>query len=334
VLDKYLAKHQPQLEQGKRPLYYVAIARAKQGNAELAEQLAEKAAQIDTQTALESFFAAKDLEEHSQFNWAVREYRRSIDDEKVATHEGIVARVALASMLHDYEQYQEAADTIEPLAKAVKNEGQVGQLYTELHRYYRGRMNLPEPKAVSARLHFYRACQYHAEKDWKREQDELQLAIKFDPTDADVLIAMHRVPEANDAWRQDVRQRIDNISRQFQQEIEEKPGDPNPYNQWAWLISNTEGDFQKAIRYSHRSIELIPAGSGKSAGGSFLDTLGRCYFAAGDIQNALKYQREAIKKVDYMQVMHRQLAQFEKAYAEKQAAKSEQREASESDNSN
>jgi hypothetical protein len=55
-------------------------------------------------------------------------------------------------------------------------------------------------------------------------------------------------------------------------------------------------------------------------GGSFLDTLGRCYFAAGDVENALKYQREAIKKVDYMQVMHRQLAQFEQAYAQKQAA--------------
>ena len=103
VLDQFLAKHQAQLEQSKRPLYYAAIARAKQGNAELAEQLAKKAAEIDSQTTLESFFAAKDLEEHNQFDWAVREYRRSIDDEKIATHEGILARVYLASLLHDYE---------------------------------------------------------------------------------------------------------------------------------------------------------------------------------------------------------------------------------------
>jgi tetratricopeptide (TPR) repeat protein len=318
VLDQFLAKHQEQLERSKRSLYYVAIARAKQGNAELAEQLAAKAAEIDSQTMLDSFFAAKDLEEHNQFDWAVREYRRSIDDEKVAKHEGILARVSLASLLHDYERYQEASDTIEPLAKAVKNEGEVGKLYTELYRYYQGRL-LPEAKAVPAKLHFYRACQHHAEKDWKREQEELQLAIKADPTDADVLIAMYRVPEADDAWRENVRLRILDLSRQFQQKIDENPSDMSNYNQWAWLISNTEGDFQKAIRYSHRSLELIPAGSGKSAGGSFLDTLGRCYFAAGDIDNALKYQREAIKKVGYMQVMHRQLAQFEKAKTEKQA---------------
>jgi hypothetical protein len=62
---------------------------------------------------------------------------------------------------------------------------------------------------------------------------------------------------------------------------------------------------------------LIPPSAGESAGGSFLDTLGRCYFAAGDLENAIKHQREAIKRVDYMQVMHRQLRQFEKALAEK-----------------
>lgn len=320
VLEKFLAKHQAALERSKRPLYYAAIARAKQGNSDEAGRLAEKAAKIDSQTTLDSFLAAKDLEEHSQFDWAVREYRRSIDDEKIATQEGILARVYLASLLHDYEHYREAAETLEPLAKAVNNDGQVGQLYADLQKYYSGRLSLPKAKAVSARLHFYRACQYRAEKDWKREQDELQTAIKLDPADADVLIAMYRVPEADDAWRAAVRARIHDLSRQFQQEIDEQPGDPNPYNQWAWLISNTEGDFQKAVRYSHRSIELIPPGAGKSAGGSFMDTLGRCYFAAGDIENALKYQREAIKKVDYMQVMHRQLAQFEKTYAEKHGA--------------
>jgi len=320
VLDEFLAKHQAQLEQSKRPLYYAALARAKQGKAEQAEQLAEKASQIDPQSTLESFITAKDLEEQSQFEWAVREYRRSIDDQKIASHEGILARVYLASLLHDYEQHQEAADVIEPLAEAVKNDGQIGQLYAQLQDLYRGPLSLPEAEAVSARLHFYRACQYHGEKDWKREQGALELAIKSDPTDADVLIAMYRVPETDNQWRENVRQRINDLSRQIQHDIDENPSDPNAYNQWAWLISNTEGDFQKAIRYSHRSIELIPASAGESAGGSFLDTLGRCYFAAGDVENALKYQREAIKKVDYMQVMHRQLAQFEKAHAEKQGA--------------
>lgn len=323
VLDDFLNKHLGQLEQSKRPLYYAALARSKQGKTDMAEFLAEKASKIEAQDKLESFLTAKDLEEHSQFDWAVREYRTSIDDERIASPEGILSRIYLASLLHDYEKHAEAADVMEPLAKAVKNEGEVGRLYTELNRYYRGRLSLPEAEALSARYHFYRGCQYHEEKHWSREQSELELAIKFDPTDADVLIAMYRIPDTNDAWKRGVKERINKLSRQFQQEIDDNPNDPNAYNQWAWLISNTEGDFQKAIRYSHRSIELIPSTAGDSAGGSFLDTLGRCYYAAGDIENAVKYQRQALQKVDYMQVMHRQLAQFEKALDEKNGASSD-----------
>jgi tetratricopeptide (TPR) repeat protein len=179
---------------------------------------------------------------------------------------------------------------------------------------------MPEGDALAARFHYYLACKYREEKDWQRVRDELKDAIKFDPTDADVLIAMYHLPEADDKWREATRQRILDLCRQFQQEIDENLTDPTAYNQWAWLVSNTEGDFQKAIRYSHRSLELIPPGSGDSAGASFLDTLGRCYYAAGDYENAVKYQRQAIAKVDYMQVMQRQLALFEKTLAEQQGA--------------
>jgi tetratricopeptide (TPR) repeat protein len=323
ALDEFLAKHHGELEQSKRPLYYAAIAQAKHGKVEEAEQLAEKAAQIDSQTTLESFLTAKDLEEHNQFDWAVREYRRSIDDQKVATHEGILARIYLASLLHDHEQNKDAAEVVEPLDTAVRNEAQTARLYAELQRYYDGRLDLPKANELSGRLHFYRALQHHSQKDWSAERTELEQAFKLDPLNADVLIAMYRLPEADQEWQTKVRKNIADLTQRFQQEINESPNDPSGYNQWAWLVSNTEGDYQKAIRYSHRSIELLPASASKSAGGSFLDTLGRCYFAAGDLENALKYQREAVSRIEYMQVMHRQLAQFEKALAEKQGASGE-----------
>jgi tetratricopeptide (TPR) repeat protein len=125
------------------------------------------------------------------------------------------------------------------------------------------------------------------------------------------------LPEADEQWREATRRRIRDLASQFQQQIDASPSEPTAYNQWAWLISNTEGDYARAIQYSHRSLELIPEGSGESAGASFLDTLGRCYYAAGDYENAVKYQREAVEKVDYMQVMQRQLRLFEKTVAEK-----------------
>jgi tetratricopeptide (TPR) repeat protein len=264
------------------------------------------------------------LEEQSQFDWAVREYRRNIDDKKIASHEGIISRVYLASMLYDYERYAEAAEVLQPLAEAVENEGQIGQLYTELHRYYRRRLSLPETEQLSARMHYYRALHYRNAKDYKREREELSDAAKFDPSDPDIIIAMYRLPEADEKWSDNVRQRIRNLCRKVDQEIDEEPNDPDAYNQWAWLVGNTEGDYQKAIRYSLRSLELAPSGTND---GTLLDTLGRCYFAAGDLQNAVKYQRQAVQKIDYMQVMKRQLAEFEKALAEKQPASGQDREA-------
>jgi tetratricopeptide (TPR) repeat protein len=104
---------------------------------------------------------------------------------------------------------------------------------------------------------------------------------------------------------------IDELSHTFQQQIEENPDDPTNYNQWAWLISNTVGDYEKAIRYSQRSLQLQPEDAG------YLDTLGRCYFAAGDLENAVKTQRRAVEKMPHMQVMQRQLKQFEESLAAK-----------------
>ncbi|HEX2473873.1 MAG TPA: hypothetical protein VHK01_03945, partial [Lacipirellulaceae bacterium] len=332
VLDEMLAKHQSRIEQSKRALYYAALARARQGKTEVAEELAQKAAALEPQTPLESFITAhQDLEEHSQFEWAVREYRRVVDKEPVASREGIFARVYLANMLHDYEKHQQAAEALEPLVKAVQGEGRVGQFYSKLQDDYQNALPLPRADALAARLHYYRAWQYREEGDRRRERDELELAIRFDPTDADVLIAMYRWPDADEKWRESTRRRIRDLAQSFQQEIDADPSDPTAYNQWAWLISNTEGDYQKAIRYSHRSLELIPPEVGEDAGAGFLDTLGRCYYAAGDYENAVKYQRQAVEKVDYMQVMHRQLALFEKTLAEKQGTGSEEHGAKTSD---
>jgi tetratricopeptide (TPR) repeat protein len=323
VLDVFITKHQSRLEQGKRPLYFAAMARAKQGKRELAEELATKAAALPSQSnALESLYAAKELEEHRQFDWALREFRRAIDKQPGESRESILARIHLGVMLHDYERDKEAAEAIEKLVPAAQGQGRLGQLYLRIREYYGERSSLPPPEEVAKNYHFYRACQYIHEKDYQRARGELDQAITFDPTDGDVLIEMYRLPESNAEWKEGVRARIRKLTQQFQAEIDENPASSSPYNQWAWLVSNTEGDFQQAVRYSHKSVELNLHDDSKEA--SFLDTLARCYYAAGDYANAVKYEREALAKVDHMQVMHRQLALFEKALAEKQASATKQ----------
>lgn len=323
VLDAFLDKNQSRL-QAKRPLYFAALARGEQGKPDIAEQLATSAAELPTHSDLEGLAAARELEERSKFDWAVREYRKSIDKQPgdALSTEPILARFSLSNLLHDYDRDKEAADVLEPLVKAVQGKSNMSDLYTRVREIYLRYVELPEPDKLPAKYHFYRACQYQAEKDYPRARSEYDLAIKINPSDADVLIAMYHLPEVDDAWRNSVRQRVRQMAEEFQQKIEQDPLDASNYNQWAWLISNTEGDFQQAVRYSHRSLELNSHGDSGSA--SFLDTLGRCYFATGDFENAIKYEKQALAKINYMQVMHRQLAEFEKALAEKNAASKEQ----------
>src|SRR3954468_17464758 len=321
ALDAFITKHRARLEQSKTPLYYAAIARAKQGKQDAAEELAAKAAALEPQQPFDTVTAGNVLEKHSQFKWAVREYRRAIEKQPANSAESVLAQLSLSSMLHDYEHEKEAADTLESLVKNLRGGGTVAQLYSRVREYYASRdpddaSPFRSPEEIAAKYHHYRACQYEQEKDWQRARTALTDAIKSDPTDADVLINMYHLPESDGQWRNNVMKQVQKLVDQFQHEIDENPNDPSPYNQWAWLVANTEGDFQKAVRYSHRSLELN--NHGESGAASFLDTLGRCYYAAGDYKNAVKYERQAIEKNDYLQVMRRQLALFEKALAEQE----------------
>jgi tetratricopeptide (TPR) repeat protein len=315
ALDTFLTKQQARIDQSKRPLYYAALAREKQGKHDVAEDLASKAAVIPVQpNTNEGLSIAKDLEERSKYDWAVREYRQSIEKSPKESIEHIIARLWLSELMRDYDRNKDAADTLEPLVNAL-NEGNVSRIYSQDRKVYAERLRLPSPGEIAGNYHFYRACQYQSEKDLPRAKSELDLAINFDPKDADVLIAMYRFPQADPDWHRGVVDRIHKMADKFQRDIDDNPRDPSNYNQWAWLISNTEGDFHQAVRYSHKSLELN--NHGESGESSFLDTLGRCYFAAGDFENAVKFERQAIEKNDHLQVMRRQLAEFEQALAKK-----------------
>ena len=79
----------------------------------------------------------------------------------------------------------------------------------------------------------------------------------------------------------------------------------------AVLAELTEGDFEAAVASSHESLKLRP---GEAA---YLDTLGRCSYAAGDLPSAITYQSEAIRKDPHSGQMRRQLALFKQAAEKK-----------------
>ena len=126
---------------------------------------------------------------------------------------------------------------------------------------------------------------------------------------------MHRFPRADDEWKADTRQKIQEAVTDFERELKRlrAAGDianrtavAMNLNQVAWLVGNTGSDKQ-AVERSRKSLELRPQTPG------YLDTLGRAYFSVGDLKNALKYQRRAARLEPFSQQIQRQLKEFEDA---------------------
>ena len=151
----------------------------------------------------------------------------------------------------------------------------------------------------------------------------MEQAYRLDENNADILIAMYRVEDAPEPFRRNSRTRlaatVNTLEKSIKQLASMNSRRPNvseflarQCNHYAWLVSNTEGDAEKAVERSKISLNLDPGNA------SYLDTLGRCYYAVGDLENAINVQRQAIVKHPHLKVMQRQLKLFEDTLRERE----------------
>ncbi|MCG8450335.1 MAG: hypothetical protein MI725_12260 [Pirellulales bacterium] len=305
---RLLEDHYRQAFQKDRLLLYVsAFAQGQQGNRKISEELAERAFQIELDDANLNNVFADIIGELGRHDWAEREWQYVIDTAPITEPSSLWARSDMALYrLHDRGEDQAAAALLDEALQALEASPKTKVDLTE-NRASRNRM-----KALRAQQEYCLASHYKAQGDFEAQRKHLDEALKYNPADPDILIAMYHLEDADEEYHQKVRRRILSICRNLELAIEKTPSHQRNLNHWAWLVSNTEGDFQKAIEYSHRSLKLAPGSA------SYLDTLGRCYYAAGDLENALHYQRQAVAKHPHLQVMQRQLALFEKEFAARQ----------------
>ncbi|GIW96206.1 MAG: hypothetical protein KatS3mg110_4247 [Pirellulaceae bacterium] len=307
-------------------VYRLAEVYRRQGDAAKAEQLAEKARNTLVDQHEQHLEAAWQLEERGHFDWAEREFLQVIESATEGSLANLRARFALAEMYHDQLRNLEAAKTLEPVVDAARSS-------PEFANRVRNARGGGEPEEVAARMHFFYA-EHFASQDRDQQRQHLLKGIEAFPQEIDLLIAMYHFPEADDQWMQKTRARIQEtlnyyreqirlMTDRMQQNLEPSLEDTfraylaRLHNQLAWLIANTEGDFDEALRSSRLSLEYRPNTA------AYLDTLGRCYYAKKDYENAVKYQRQALQLEPYSGQMRRQLELFEKALAESRQSASE-----------
>jgi len=299
-------------------LYRLAEVQLAEGQKELAEQTAERALELFAEDPAQHVLAALGLQERGLIAWAEREYRRVLKLAEEGSPHNLNARFMLAEMLHDQQQELVAAEVLQAAVDLIQKDPNVMQLVAQ--RLQR------EPGSIVSRMHYFFALHAADRGDRKKQQDHLRRGSEADPTDADVLIAMHRLPDADAAWQARTRALIEQSTEafraeisQYEQQVAQSRNDAlrlwterelaSACNQFAWLVSNTFGDYQEALRCSQQSLRVRPDAAG------YLDTLGRCYFALQDYDNAVKYQSRAAALEPHSGQIVRQLQYFQEEQA-------------------
>jgi tetratricopeptide (TPR) repeat protein len=316
-----------QFREDAQLLYRLAESQLKRGQRETAEATAQQARQLASDNTKQHAAMGVNLQGRMLTEWAEQEFRFVISKTKPEDSIGTPVRWWLAEMLFDWGKEFDAGQVAQDLYDAgVKTP----QLYEHLRH---------EPNQLQGYAHYYFGMHYARIGDRAKQVEFFRKAIDSMPTNSDFVIAMYRVPEPDAAWKLDTEKRIQALNGRLRTEIRsaeellQRAADDeqrNLYgiqladinNELAWLLSNTSGDYQDALRASERSLELRPDHA------AYLDTLGRCYYALGDFENAVKYQTRAVERMrsnpevnSSYHVMKRQLALFEKALADSKAKK-------------
>ncbi|MCO8120942.1 hypothetical protein NHH03_04270 [Stieleria sp. TO1_6] len=275
--------------------------------------------------AYSHFQVATMLKRRGRFDWAERELTTVIERCGIESIIGVIVRRDLAMMYGEQLRHQEATAVLDPIVDRAKKD-----------RLYQARMSngLSSLNQISSLHHFESALallddQQTAAADIDKVKMLLKRAYELDNKNIDILIKMYRVDDPSDPdWKntvvKQITQNCDNLWRTIMQlkakrkiipaelasQFEAELGDS--LNHYAWLVANTEGDFDRALKSALESVAMAGTDDPVSRSAR-LDTCARCYFALGQVDEAIVTQQEALRLEPFSLPMIRQLEEFKSA---------------------
>jgi len=279
-------------------MYYAAMAQAEAGEGDAAEEAARQARQFTPVRNTTRLSAREDmagaLRRRGKLRWAELEYRQVMD--AGLPFPKVRAGLTLSEMLHDAGEEAPAAEALAQVLKIEKK-----ALDAILNRIDR------KAGEIRARMIYFRACRA-AEQGHPAEQRKLlDEALRHDPAELDSLIARYQLPDVEPEYREKTLELIGEAAAALRQAIDEARDDPRYHNQLAWLVGNTEGDLDEALRCARRAVELAPETS------AYQDTLAHVYFARGELEKAVEHQTRAAELEPHSGLIAEKLVVFRKA---------------------
>jgi len=271
------------------------------------------------------FSVARLLRRRGRYEWAERELQYVIDHCDIELSVGVVARQELALMYSEQLKHGNATEVLQPIVQRLAKD-----------RLYQARIgnSISSVNQIRSLYEYEQALQTLASVDGEphealspaqldRVKTKMQLAYRYDSQNIDILIRMYHLDDPNDSdWKPTIQKQIAQNRRKLEKSIataearveenvveEWKDMLAELLNQYAWLVANTEGDYQRALDASKRSLS-VGLNDDPLSRSARLDTLARCYFAIGNVEQAIETQRQALELMPHSPPMRRQLKEF------------------------
>jgi len=238
-------------------------------------------------------------------DWANREYAALVDNPQTPAAQYALAAIMYAEFLHDQEREDEAAACLRRLLEGRKgkgddkNDGKGDGGDPILQQVGR------DPRSIRSRMHYFESCAAALRGDAAARRKAIDDSLRAYAKDVDALIGLYTLPDNTPVQKAEAVARIRRALEQIENEIQAVPDDTNGYNEYAWLVANTEGDLQKATRYSKLSLVKSFDSS------SYLDTLAHCQAAAGNKAAAVRTQSLALRQEPHNRTIRKNLARFQ-----------------------
>ncbi|MGO9115651.1 MAG: tetratricopeptide repeat protein [Thermoguttaceae bacterium] len=295
-------------------LYLVAEGQLRRGDSAAAEQSAGQALKLNLDSdepSLEMHFQmGESLEQRGRFDWAMKEWQHVIRSAPPRSRLSTASARLLSELYHDLEENDRAAETLSGIEKAYANRSNQWPLFNQDDN------DAITLGALRARMYYFESCQWKARGNWARQREWLDKALATQCYDIEVLIDCHQIPDSPADYRAKIRKLIEKQLCELREQIADlgaHSAAAGLCNEFAWLVANTEGDLDEALRFSKRSLELV------GENGAYFDTLARVYFTKGDYASAVKHQTRAAELLPDNRAVQKQLLLFRKKAGEKGA---------------
>lgn len=242
------------------------------------------------------FEMADYFKSRGMIDWAAEVYKKVSEagDARFISY----AHWELAEMFHDAGRDAEAAAALDATLGSLGGERLKGS-------------DILSTEQVRARKHFFLACLARDRGEDEKHRAELLDALKNDSNELDSLIALYRIPNLEEPVRKNVTAMIEAASERLRQEANAAPEDASAHNEFAWVVGNTTGDMQEALKHALRAVELRPES------GACLDTLAHVYFfGLKDIAKAVETQAKAVEFAPHSGLIRQKYELFRKAAGE------------------